>query len=64
MPVISWLLQPVMATAAAIAGWFIAEDAANFGIVQMAISVLLITAVVAVMTFWRTLASWLARLSR
>lgn len=59
MPVISWLLQPIMVTAAVIAGWLVAEDAANFGVVQMAVAVLLMTTVVAIATFWRTLASWL-----
>lgn len=59
MPVISWLLQPVMAAAAFVAAWFVAEDSANFGIVQMAVSVLLIAGVVAFVTFWRTIVSWL-----
>lgn len=58
MPVISWLLQPIMATAAFIAAWFVAEDSANFGVVQMAVSVLLISGIVAVATFWRTIISW------
>jgi len=59
LPVISWLLQPVMAAAAFVAAWFVAEDSANFGIVQMAVSVLLIAGVVAIVTFWRTIVSWL-----
>lgn len=59
LPVISWLLQPVMAAAAFVATWFVAEDSANFGIVQMAVSVLLIAGVVAIVTFWRTIVSWL-----
>ncbi len=51
MPVISWLLQPVMAISAFIAAWFVAEDSANFGVVQMAVAVLLIASVVAILTF-------------
>jgi hypothetical protein len=58
MPVISWLLQPVMTTSAAITAWFVATDSANFEIVQMAVSVLLIAGGVAVLTFWPTIASW------
>ncbi|MCC7250766.1 hypothetical protein [Hyphomicrobium sp.] len=58
MPVISWLLTPIMIAAAIVAGWFVAEDAANFGVVQMAIAVLLITALVAVATFWRQILAW------
>lgn len=64
MPVISWLLQPVMATAAFIAAWFVAEDSANFGVVQMAVAVLLITSVVAVATFWRQIVTWIAALGK
>lgn len=59
MPGISWLLQPVMTAAAFIATWFVAEDSANFGVVQMAIAVLLITSVVAVATFWRQILTWI-----
>jgi hypothetical protein len=59
MPVISWLLQPIMAAAAAIATWFVAEDSANFGVVQMAAAVLLMTTIVALATFWRSLFSWI-----
>jgi hypothetical protein len=59
MPVISWLLKPVMATAAFIATWFVAEDSANFGVVQMAVAVLLMTSFVALITFWQSIFSWL-----
>ncbi len=58
MPVISWLLHPVMTTAAFITTFFVAEDSANFGVVQMAVAVLLITSFVAIITFWRTIVSW------
>ncbi len=59
MPVISWLLQPIMLAAAFVAAWFVAEDSANFGVVQMAVAVLLITTLVALATFWRSILSWL-----
>jgi len=58
MPGISWLLQPIMAAAAFIAALFVAEDSANFGVVQMAAAVLLMTTIVAIVTFWRTIISW------
>lgn len=64
MPGISWLLQPVMTAAAFITTWFVAEDSANFGVVQMAIAVLLITSVVAIATFWRPIVSWIRALWR
>lgn len=56
MPILSWLIRPLLIVAAVIAGWFVAEDAPNFGIVQMVIAVLLIAALVALAAFWETLA--------
>jgi hypothetical protein len=64
MPVISWLLQPIMGAAAFIATWFVAEDSANFGVVQMAAAVLLITTFVAIATFWRSIVSWISARGR
>lgn len=64
MPFISWLLRPILFIAAIIAGWFVAEDSANFGIVQLVISVLLIVALVAIATFWDALFPWLKRSGR
>lgn len=58
MPVISWLIKPLMLVSAAIATWFVAEDAANFGVVQMAIAVILVTSLVALAVFWQPLVSW------
>ncbi len=58
MQVTSWLLQPVMTVAAFFAAFFVAEDSANFGVVQMAVAVLLITSFVAIITFWRAILSW------
>lgn len=59
MPVISWLIRPILFLAAIIAGWFVAEDAANFGVVQMAVAVLLITLCVALAAFWETVIGWM-----
>jgi hypothetical protein len=59
MPVISWLLQPIMAASAFVAAWFVAEDSANFGVVQMAAAVLIIVSLVGIATFWRPLVDWL-----
>ncbi len=54
MPVLTWLLRPLLIVAAAIAGWFVAEDAANFSIIQLVVAVLLLTFVVIVAAFWET----------
>jgi hypothetical protein len=52
MPILSWLIRPLLLLAAVIAGWFVAEDAANFGLVQMVVAILLITALVILAAFW------------
>jgi hypothetical protein len=58
MPLIDWLVNPIMTAAGFIAGWFVAEDAASFGVVQMAIAVILITTFVAILTFWHSILAW------
>ena len=58
MPVISWLLQPIMTASAFVAAWFVAEDSANFGVVQMAAAVLILVSLVGLATFWRPILDW------
>jgi hypothetical protein len=55
MPVLSWLLRPILLLAAVIAGWFVAEEAPNFGVVQMVVAVVLIAALVGIAAFWEAL---------
>jgi hypothetical protein len=55
MPILSWLIRPLLFLAAIIAGWFVAEDAANFGVVQMVVAVFLIAALVGLAAFWEAL---------
>ena len=55
---LGWLVRIVMSVAAVVAGWFVARDAANFGIVQSAISLILLTIVVAIAAFWRPFVRW------
>lgn len=55
---LNWLIRPIMFVAAIIAGWFVAEDAANFGVVQLVISVLLVTLLVAIAAFWESIRDW------
>ena len=52
-----WLVRIVMALAAIVTGWFVVSDSPNFGIVQMAVSLLLIALFVAGMVFWPWLIS-------
>ena len=59
MPVLSWLIRPLLLLAAVIAGWFVAEDAVNFGIIQMVVAMVLITMLVALAAFWEAVMDWL-----
>lgn len=49
------LIRPIMFLAAAIAAVFVAQDAPNFGIIQMVVGLFLIVALVAIGAFWETL---------
>lgn len=55
---LNWLVRPIMLLAAVIAGWFVAEDAANFGVVQLVVAVILVTLLVAMATFLPALVDW------
>jgi hypothetical protein len=55
MPALSWLIRPILIVAAGIAGWFVAEEAPNFSVVQMVVSVFLIAALVGLAAFWEAL---------
>lgn len=55
MPALSWLIRPILVLAAAISGWFVAEEAPNFGVVQMVVAVFLIAALVGLAAFWEAL---------
>ncbi len=47
-----------MLVAAVIAGWFVARDSVNFTVIQMVVSLFLITLIVAIAAFWETLSDW------
>lgn len=58
MPVLTWLIRPLLLLAAVIAGWFVAEDAANFGVIQMVVAVILIAVLVAFAALWEAMIDW------
>lgn len=58
---VNLLLRPVMFLAAAITGWFVAQDAVNFDVIQMVVSLFLITIIVAIAAFWETISNWFTR---
>ena len=50
---LNWLLRLILIPSGVIAGWFVAKDAPNFGIVQATVSLFLIVFVVAVLALTR-----------
>ncbi len=49
---IDWLVRSLLIVAGIVTGWFIATDAPNFGVIQMVVALLLLTAIVAMIAFW------------
>ncbi|WP_342643951.1 hypothetical protein [Rhodoligotrophos ferricapiens] len=49
---ISWLLRPILALSGVVAALLVARDALNFGVIQVMISLVLITALVGAAAFW------------
>ena len=56
---LSWIARAALIVAGLITSWFVSQDAVNFTVIQMTITVLLIMAVVLIAAFWP--ASWLPR---
>ena len=59
---ISWIVRGLLAAGGVVTSWFIAQDAPNFGVIQMVMSLMLLTLVVAVIAFWPE--RWTASLNR
>ena len=59
---ISWIVRLLMIAAGAVTGWVVAEDASNFGVIQMMVALLLLTLIVAVLAFWPS--RWTIQLNR
>jgi hypothetical protein len=52
---LDWFARLVLVVSGFFASWFIARDSANFGIVQLAFSLFLVTTCVIVAVFWRNI---------
>jgi hypothetical protein len=52
---LNWLVRILLGAAGVIAAWFVAPEASNFAIVQMVVSLLLITFFVGLAAFWPSL---------
>ena len=48
----SWLVRLILIVSGAVAEWFIARDAPQFQLVELSVSVFLVTFVVFVLAFW------------
>lgn len=54
---LDWLAELILAVSGMVANVFIARDSANFGIVQLAVSLFLVTACIISLVFWRNFAA-------
>jgi hypothetical protein len=59
---LGWIVRALLVVAGIVTGWFVARDAAVFGIAQVMVALLLITAVIAILAFWPS--QWTISLSR
>ena len=58
---LDWLTWPanlLLNTAAVIESWFVSKASVDFGLIQMALAVLLLAAVVALIAYWQWLVQW------
>lgn len=49
---LSWLVRLLLLASGSVAGWVVAQDAPNSGVVQAMIAVLLVALIVFVLAFW------------
>jgi hypothetical protein len=49
---LGWIVRGLLIVAGFVASWFVAREAPQFGLVQMAVGLLLLVLVVAIIAFW------------
>jgi exosortase/archaeosortase len=49
---LSWIFRVVLIAVGFVASWFVAKDSPQFGIMQMAVALILVVVIVAVLAFW------------
>ena len=52
MFIISWLARGLLIAAGFVASWFMTRDSPQFGLLEMAVGLLLFVFIVAVLAFW------------
>jgi hypothetical protein len=61
-PMVAWIARGLLVAAGSVTSWFVANDAPNFGLVQIAVGLLLLSLVVSVIAFWPS--SWTVKFNR
>jgi len=59
---VAWIARGLLVAAGSVTSWFVANDAPNFGLVQIAVGLLLLSLVVSVIAFWPS--SWTVKFNR
>ena len=49
---VSWLARGLLIAAGIVTSWFMTKDSPQFGLMEMAVALLLIVFIVAVLAFW------------
>jgi hypothetical protein len=49
---IGWIVRAFLIAVGFVASWFVAKDAPQFGLMQMAVALALVALIVAVLAFW------------
>jgi predicted signal transduction protein with EAL and GGDEF domain len=49
---LGWVARGLLIVAGFVVSWFVAKDAPQFGVMQMAVALILIVFIVAVLAFW------------
>jgi hypothetical protein len=58
---LSWIVRGLLIAAGFVASWFVARDAPQFGLMQVAVALVLMVFVVAILAFWPERWTWGAR---
>jgi hypothetical protein len=61
-PMVAWIARGLLVAGGSVTSWFVAKDAPNFGLLQMAAGLLLLALMVSVIAFWPS--SWTMKLNR
>jgi hypothetical protein len=59
---VAWIARALLVAGGSVTSWFVAKDAPNFGLLQMAVGLLLLALVVSVIALWPS--SWTMKLNR